>query len=108
MDIADKSAKRDSFPVAQSKLSVSKTNEDENGEIELLNIRNQILHLHQKRGTLSSFQSSAVDNDSLIDYWYILDFVLLMPRQSNHCIPIRIRNIRFHQRRGQILPCQND
>ena len=50
MDIADKSAKRDSFPVAQSKLSVSKTNEDENGEIELLNIRNQILHLHQQRG----------------------------------------------------------
>ena len=108
MDIADKSAKRESFPVAQSKLSVSKTNEDESGEVHLLNIRTQILRLHQKRGTLSAFQSSALDNDSLVDYWYILDFDLLMPRQSKHCIPIRIRDIRFHQRRGQILPCQTD
>jgi hypothetical protein len=108
MDIADKSAKRDSLPVAQSKLSLSTTSEDEGREVQLLNIRTQILLLHQQRGTLSTFQSSALDNDSLVDYWYILDFDLLMPRQSKHCIPIRIRDIRFHQRRGQILPCQTD
>ena len=79
MDIADKDPGRDSASLSPPYPSVSEADDDESEDVQLLKIQTQIRRLHQKRGTLSTFQRSALDNNTLVDYWYILDFVLLIP-----------------------------
>jgi hypothetical protein len=50
MDIPDKDPGRDSTSLSPSYPSVSKANDDENEDIQLLKIRTQIHRLHLKRG----------------------------------------------------------
>jgi hypothetical protein len=78
MDIANKGNKRDSASFSLSDPIISNDESDEH----LLNIQTQIRHLHQKRGTLTTFQRSALNDNTLIEYWYVLEFVLLIPSKS--------------------------